>query len=311
MLLGATTAVIILALFIQGSERVIADEITNDEGVLATSAVDSANDSYISDNSCCVNGYCSCLSLNNVLANLTSNVLVNITTDVMLSSIITLVDLVNITITGYNNPTVNCNNSGGLHVISCDNCTIEGIAWDGCGSGDENMSPVLQLFNSSSIAIRNCSFQHSIGQAIVLSEMIGDVIIDHCNFLSNKQYEGHGSAIHYSSNNILKSLATSIKFMIIGCNFLHNEGAESVVYLSQSSAKLCEYLKLQNSKFHNNIAIAIYLSNHNLYISKNIEFYNNTAEHGGGFFISDYSNVTFHKDAVVNFTHNRANNSGG
>ena len=124
---------------------------------------------------------CFCLSLFNVLANLTSNVLINIITDVQLNSIIQIVGLANIAITGLNNPTVNCNNSGGLHFISCYNCTIEGITWEGCGArdiGDDHIVyPVLQLTNSSNITIQNCLFQRSMGQAVVLSGMSGDVNI--------------------------------------------------------------------------------------------------------------------------------------
>ena len=165
----------------------------------------------------------------------------------VLSSIVPLVDLTNITITGHNNPTVNCNISGGLHFISCRNCVIEGITWDGCGgstSDNNNVSPVLQLFNSSNITIQNCLFQHSTGQAIVLSEMIGEVNINHCNFLSNYVYKGHGTAIHYSSNNMLTS---SVILMIASCNFFYNEKAKSVLYFGQSSAKLSAYMNLQNS----------------------------------------------------------------
>ena len=109
------------------------------------------------------------------MTNLASNVLINITTDVELSSIIAVVDLANIIITGHNYPIVNCNNSGGLHLMSCYNCTIEGITWEGCGviniSDDHIVDPVLQLTNSSTITIYKCSFQQSIGKAVVLSGM--------------------------------------------------------------------------------------------------------------------------------------------
>ena len=93
---------------------------------------------------------------------------------------------------------------------------------------------------------------------------------------------------------------------------LYNERAKSVVYFGPSSAdRFCAYLTLQNSNFYHNKGVPIYLSNQNLHISRNIEFYNNSAENGGGIFISDYSNVTFHGSATVNFTHNTANNNGG
>ena len=315
MLHRFTIVAILLGLIIQhieGFNRVIV--VSYDEDILATSTIGSGSGSNIFDNSCCIYGNCSCPSLYNALANLTSDALINITTDVMLSSIIPLVDFANIVITGHNNPTVNCNHSGGLNFISCCNCTIEGITWNGCGAGNisnnENIYPVLQLFNSSNITITSCSFRHSIGQAVVLSEMIGDVNIDHCSFSSNKKYKGHGTAIHYSSNNMSKGSA--VEFMITDCKFLHNENAKSVAYFDQSSAtKLCENLNLQNSIFYANKGAPVYLSNKNLHIHGNIEFCNNIAENGGGIFISDHSKVTFHKSATVNFMHNRANNNGG
>ena len=203
MLLKVTIIVILLSLFIQyveGFERVIIiNDFISDGGIRSTKDFGSTSGSI----ECCYFGTCSCSSLHNALANLTSNVMISISVDVVLFSIIPLVDLANITITGYNNPTVSCNNSGGLHFISCHNCTIEGITWNGCGyrniSG-RNVSPVLHLYNSSNITIKNCSFQHCIGQTVVLSEMMGDVNIDHCNFLSNKQYESHGTTIHYNSS---------------------------------------------------------------------------------------------------------------
>ena len=294
--------------------------ISHDEGISppGNSATGSGSGSHVFEDLltlCCNYGNCFCPSLYTALANLSNNVVINITTDVTLFSIIPLVDLANITITGHSNPTVNCNNSGGLHFISCHNCIIEGISWDSCGDKyiTENgyvSHPVIQLINSSNITINNCSFQHSMGQAIVLSQIIGVVNISHCNFLSNNLYAGHGSAIHYSSNDVS---ASSLTIMIGSSNFSHNEGAKSVVYFDRTSksAKSCEYLYLQNLNFYCNKEVPIYLSNQNLYISGNIELNGNMAENGGGIYISDHSNVTFCNSATVKFTHNRANRNGG
>ena len=110
-----TINIVLLAVFIQyieGFDRVIivteAEDDIIDQDETVTRAMRSSR------NSCRVYGNCSCQSLYSALANLTSNVLINITTDVELSSIIQRGNLTNVTITGYNNPTVNCNNSGGL-----------------------------------------------------------------------------------------------------------------------------------------------------------------------------------------------------
>ena len=171
MLLKVTLTVALLAVFIQyieGFDRIIA-VTESDDGLLiaVTGTMRSSRTLNTLRSLCCIYGNCSCQSLYTALANLTSNVLINITTDVELFSIIQRINLANVTITGYNNPTVTCNNSGGLHFISCSNCTIEGITWKNCGrrsiSDDETAYPVLQLTNSSNTTIQHCSFQHSIG----------------------------------------------------------------------------------------------------------------------------------------------------
>ena len=272
-----------------------------------------ANESIPSNskNSCCTstNANCSCPSLYSALANLTNNVLINITTDVKLVSIVTLSDLANVTIIGHNNPTINCDNSGGVHFMNCSHCVIDGITWEGCGTGNNvgNNDPVLKFVNSSSILIKKCSFQHSIGQAVVLSGVSGNVSITYCNFASNEQYKGDGTSIHQSSKNT--PLNPSLRFTITNCKFLYNKRAKSVVYFGQSSTKMYAYLK--NCNFYHNTAVPVYLTYQNLYINGNNVFYKNTAENGGGIFISNYSNVTFHKSATVNFTSNTAKSNGG
>ena len=303
----------VFTLYIEGFDRVIVvtesrdDIIDQDETV--TRVMRSGR------NSCCVYGNCSCQSLFSALANLTSNVLINITTDVELSSIIQRVNLANVTITGHNNPTVNCNNSGGLHFISCSNCTIEGITWIRCGSriisDDENAYPVLQLTNSSNIIIQHCSFQHSVGQAVVLSGVSGNVDINGCHFLHNKQYEGHGTAIHYSSNTNYKLIVSPLNITVSNCNFSYNERAKSIVYFGKPSTTHCDLLNLSASVFFHNKGVPVYLSYQDLFINGNVKFHNNFAENGGGIFVGDYSSVIFHKSGIVEFINNTSHTNGG
>ena len=152
-------------------------------------------------NICCVSGNCTCNSLDHALANLTSNVPINITTDVTLSSHIEISNLQNTLIIGYNNPSVNCKSIGGIHFRVCHNCNIQGITWDGCGTIDidNRTKPGLKLSNSSNVTIHGCTFQNSIGQAVSLLQVSGDVNISHCSFINNHHYRGHGAAIHYST----------------------------------------------------------------------------------------------------------------
>ena len=316
MLFKVTINIVLLAVFIQyieGFDRVIVvteswDDII-DQDRTVTRAMRSGR------NSCCTYGNCSCQSFYCALTNITSNVLINMTTDVELSSIIQRVNLANVTITGYNNPTVNCNNSGGLHFISCSNCTIEGITWKKCGSrnisGDGNTYPVIQLASSSNIIIQNCSFQHSVGQTVVLLGVSGDVNINYCSFSDAKQYKVHGTAICHSSNNNYKLIVSPLNIIVSNCNFFNNEEAKSIVYFGQPSNECYEVLNLRDSKFYHNKGVPIYISNQDLHINGNVKFHNNIAENGGAISVTDHSNVIFHKSGTVDFTNNTAHTNGG
>ena len=254
-------------------------------------------------------------SLDHALANLTSNVLINITTDVTLSSLVRVSGIENVTIIGYNSPTVNCkDHSGGIHLNLCCNCIFQGIAWDGCGSKsiDYHTEPVLKLNNSSNITIKNCIFQHLNGPAVLLSEASGDVNINHCNFVYNNHYRGHGAAIHYSSSNGASSHNKLSVFTINGCNFAYNY-AKSLVHLENtiSAEHHNNIITFRSAKFCHNHGASVYSINQNIYlIEKNI-FQNNTAENGAGIYISDYSTVIFGENSITTFITSFVNFSGG
>ena len=124
-----------------------------------------------SDNdTCCIEGNCSCSSLSSALPNMSDNTLINIT-----SESVTLHDVVgmgsgnmsNITITG-NGATIMCNNTGGVYCESCSNITIMGITWYQCG-GKNSKHPIMQTSAlsftnvSSEILIQDCTFRNSSG----------------------------------------------------------------------------------------------------------------------------------------------------
>ena len=264
------------------------------------------NSSHTIGSTCCIYGNCSCPSINRALANITSNTLINITTDVWLSEIIEFSNIVDVYIFGHNNPTVTCFNAGSLLFKSCSNYVVEGITWEGCGSRRHGM-PVFGMYNSSNITVKNCLFQHSEGQVVVLSGVSGNVSINHCSFKANEQHGNHGIAIYYISTTAL--YYDLINLVINNCSFSYNEG-ESIVYLGYSHAQL-EWLYLQDSNFHHNKGVPIYLSNQTLHIDGNNDVFGNVAENGGGIFINDYSKVVFYKTATVFFGENTAKINGG
>ena len=303
LLLKITLAVVLILVVqcVDGNQRIVyVSEPFSDDGDTVTNSGDG------SSLLCCMHGKCSCQSLDDALDNLTSNVLLNITTDVMLSLLINTSNIENVSMIGHNNPTVNCKGVGGIHFTFCNNCIIQGITWDGCGTVniDNDTVPGLKLSYFSNITIQNCSFQHSIGQAVVLSDISGDVNINHCKFVNNNHYRGHGAAISYSSNNIIN--LPPLIFKICNCNFSDNEGAVSLVYIENSMQELNNNINLYDSIFNKNQGVSIYVVNQKLCIHGRNLFVNNTAYYGAGIYISNHSTVIFGKNSDVILIQNSA-----
>ena len=182
------TLFIVLAIAVEGDRKIVHvsklitdNSLSNGEG----------------DNTCCVHGNCSCNinSLDIALASLTSNVLINITTDVKLSSLIKVSNIENIAITGYNNPSVNCADIGGLHFAFCHNLMFNGITLGGYGiTLNYYTGPGLNLSYLSNIMIH---FQHSVGPVVIVLLMSKNVTINSCRFSNNE-----GACIHEMNQNV-------------------------------------------------------------------------------------------------------------
>ena len=267
------------------------------------------NDLYFENENdllCCVYGNCSCYSFADALGNLTSNFLLNITTNVILTSVIHASNLVNVVIIGHNNPTVNCEGAGGIHFTSCHNCIIQGITWRGCGT--DNNEPGLQLTNSSDITIQKCSFQHSRGQAVALSEISGYLNINNCKFANNSQYKGHGAIINILVSTVKNSLQS---FKIHACDFSDNKGASSLIYINNKIFEHNINITISSSKFYHNQGVSVYTINQKIYLTGRILFQQNAAKNGAGIHISDHSTDVFDEDSNVTFLQNTADNNGG
>ena len=241
------------------------------------------------------------------------NKLVNITANVMtLSSNIELDIKNSISIIGYNNLTVICVNGGRLILVS-GHLRIEGITWIHCGGYDGHLTPVILIQNSIyhriTLDIWKCSFQHSIAPVIVLNEehfliMGVNIYINHCNFMNNIEYRGHGAIIHFSQEYVYSS--SNLAIIINNCNFSYNGAAKGVIYIK---ANFVTTVIFDHSNFHSNQDVPIYLSKRvNLYIYGKVFFENNTAENGAGIYISDHSTVTFDNSSAVKFNNNKAKN---
>ena len=157
--------------------------------------------------------------------------------------------------------------------------------------------------------IQNCTLQNSMGRALVLTEISENLKINHCSFLFNKYYEGHGTAIYFSTSNNLQN-QTQLVFTINNSNFNENEGSDSIVYIDPSEDN-SQILFLNYSVFSDNQGSSLYILHQNLFIAGNVTFDNNTATCGAGIVASNQSTITFSENSVVIFIHNAANSSGG
>ena len=294
--------------YVDGSQMIVcvSELISDDEDFASNGGSGESDSSY----NLCAYGNCSCNSLDHALANHSSNILINITTDVMLSLLIERSDLHNVSIIGHNNPTVKCINDGGIHITFCHNCSIKGVTWHGCGS---KTKAGLTLNNSSNIAIQNCSFQHSLGRAVILSEVSGEISIRYCNFVNNNQYRRrhHGTAIHCSSKLNASYVIGSSHFVlnIRNCSFSRNKRAESVIYIENSIQR--GNMHLYDSIFHDNKGVSIFLVNQKLCLHGNVFFENNKARDGAGINIRNHSTVVFGENSDVAFIQNSAKRRGG
>ena len=239
---------------------------------------------------------------------LMNNGIVNIMMDVKLLSVVLLRGLHNILIIGHDNPTVSCDSAGGIHFEHCQNCTIRGIVLENCGNTNGSKQPAVKLHKSSDITIQNCTFQHFITQALVISEVVGNININGCKFSFNNKFKGHGAAIHY-----LPKIKHHSKFRltISNCIFANNAmSGGSVVYISSSHNKSRERILFTNVTFLNNQGIPLYISHQTVFASGKILFKGNVGNKSGGIFITNHSNVLFHT-SDSKFVNNKALHDGG
>ena len=200
--------------------------------------------------------------------------------------------------------------SGGIHITYCSNCNIQDTTWDGCGNEitGNYTEPGIKFNCSSNVTIQKCCLQNSIGQALVLSEMSRDININHCSFVNNSHYRGHGAVVHYLSNNARRF--SQFVFTIKNCNFTNNKCIKSLVHIENKAVRYHKII-FNSSTFCHNQGASVYVINHKIYAKGKFLFQNNVAEDGAGIYISGHSTVIFGKTSNVRFNQNSANNRGG
>jgi len=197
---------------------------------------------------------------------------------------------------------VNCDGTGAIQFISCNTVTIVGVIWDRCGNSSK---PGIEFSNSSNVTLQTSSFCNSTGQTIVLSNVIGIVYINNCQFSQNDHYQKHGAALYYSKG-IKDNL--HLKLTIRNCTFSHNTAA-GLVYMN-SIGKQNNYVNFENSVFSYNQAVPVYICYNTLRLKGDMVFEHNVATNGGAIFSSN-SLIVFEDNHQFKFYNNSAIVNGG
>ena len=264
----------------------------------------------------CLSSKCHCMKLEDIMVPTTKVLITHITDKVVLSS---TNYLESISIIGHNKLTVLCINDKGLSLKASQRLIVENITWVGCGDSSTFL-PVLSIYESANVTIKNCSFQHSLGIVIEVKRMKGLMNITDCNFMSNNHYKDHGSAIKYTSTMLYYQI---YPLKINNCTFSYNGVAESIIYLEikiDIHALNNFHIYIINSVFYSNNGASIYLSVLSpdyfkckiyLHISRKVMFKDNVAKNGAGIYLeSGHSIVILDKGSDVTFINNSAEHSG-
>ena len=152
--------------------------------------------------------------------------------------------------------------------------------------------------------INECYREQSRGHALFIADVSGYVRIFRSFFLQNEEFNNHGTAIYCSTktDHHLQS-----NFTIDNCSFRNNTG-DSIVYLE--GQKRDGHILLMNCKFTKNHGVPLYLTKLSNIQGGNLSFVSNTAENGGGIYITE-STLHIHIKSYVEFKDNKAKSDGG
>ena len=240
--------------------------------------------------------------------------------------------------------TIRCTRSESLSFTNASNVTVEGLEIVGCGSksrpalqfdsvlslrltaltvqDSQSRAVELTLHNEATAVIRGCSIHGSMGGALAVRALGSNnlssfvVIVDNSTISGNSLSGGDmakvGSAILIKpENHNLRhtQAAIIVRDTVFENNVNHHTQGEgqSTVYLADMTN-----VSFSNCKFSSNRGTPITAVRSVVSLSGVMEFVNNTGYQGGGLALYGNSLINIeHRNTVMNFTSNQANNVGG
>ena len=147
-----------------------------------------------------------------------------------------------------------------------------------------NNKGLLGRFRNVSIQLANCTFNENFA-------------LDHVVALNIKD-----------DNKFALDIAT---IELFDCNFDHNSGGKSIVYVNIHSSEVVGSVILDNSTFHDNKGTALRLTVFELFLKGKVLFKSNSASDGAALYLEEVVSISFEDDSNIQFINNFAELKGG
>ena len=250
------------------------------------------------------------------LGNITSGTLLRLCSkSFILTKNLSLSNLENIALVGYNSPTVKCDKETSLGIVlgAIRNLELHNFTVDGCGvmttidsKADHNIKSGVIIQNSTNITVTGVNITKSPGSGLALFRNNGSVRVENSVFEKNgiDRLTG-GNGIYMETGSSFPSTSTVAEYTFAKCDFLFNTAATGKDNIIAGFSRfdkgggLCVYIRASEK--------------HKVTIL-NSRFIGNRAEHyGGGLFVSYLGKA---RDNIVrvlncNFSLNTATFGGG
>ena len=167
------------------------------------------------------------------------------------------------------------------------------------------------------VMLNNVSFISNYGMHTLF---INIKLAEHCSHnvsiqLANCTFDENYSALdHVVALSVIAGdslLAGIVTFELSNCNFNHNFGGKSIVYVNLRFVEVYGSVILENSTFSNNKGTALYLAIFKVFFKGNILFKSNSANDGAAVYIEEVDSISFEDDSNVQFINNSADLKGG
>ena len=262
---------------------------------------------------CCAKGKCPCSDFALALEQACNNTEIKIASSIDLLHNVQFGSVSNITITGYNNPTVKCDNKGGLVGNYFGSIKIQNVTLDRCNE--------ILIGNFTHVYMINCHFQN-FNSINLTSDSSSSVCIHRATFtygsvhIEAASVEIDNSNFHGSTSDGLVVFGNSHRYLIIpitisGCNFTNNYGYSVKCIGYASTSESMPQLKIMSSNFSSNRNSAVFLEFSNVTLSQDLIFYKNVAVDSDGAAISAHSSRITMNGGSFLFDSNVADNNGG